>query len=378
MKYDWTIVGAGFVGCVCAERIAARGERVLLIDARDHLGGNAYDCVNEHGHTIHRYGPHVFHTNSRRVSDYLSRFTEWTRYEHRAVGLVGGRMVPIPFNLTSVEILFPCEAAAIKKSLVTAYGFGSKVPILSMRASADGRIRDLADYVYDNVFVGYTRKQWGLDPYELDASVTARIPVYVSYDDRYFQDEFQNMPTPGYAEMFRRMISNRNIHVELNTKVVSYSDILGNIIYTGAIDEFFNYEYGQLEYRSLEFDFQTYCVGRHQVVGQVNYPNNHDFTRTTEFAHFYGRQDDSTTVCVEYPRAYVPGKTIPYYPVPRRQNVELHACYEKLAAIEAPNIIFAGRLADYRYYNMDQAVGRALSVIDKKVMRHAIQQEPST
>lgn len=369
--YDWLIVGAGYTGAIIAERLATQaGKKSLVIDRRDHIAGNAYDQRNDAGVLYHQYGPHIFHTNSQMVADYLSQFTEWMPYEHRVLGSISGRLIPIPFNLTSLQILFPkAEADRLAAILVDAYGMDQKVTILKMRESPVQGVRDLADFIYENVFLGYTTKQWGLSPEQLSPSVTARVPVYISYDDRYFQDSFQNMPKHGYTKMFERMLKQDGVDVSLNTDI---KDVCGEItydrlLYTGAIDEFFNYELGELPYRSLEFSFQTYRQRRHQAAGQVNYPVSHDFTRITEMSYLTQERSDMTTVAIEYPIAHVPGKTVPYYPIPRDENQELHNKYIDLAKREAPNITFAGRLGDYRYYNMDQAVASAISLFEKRI-----------
>lgn len=368
-RYDALIVGAGFTGAVVAERLARQcGKTVLVVDSRDHIAGNAYDARNADGILCHRYGPHIFHTNSQKVVDYLSAFTEWMPYEHRVVAMIDGRLVPVPFNLTSLNILFPqVEAARLEALLVDSYGMEQKVPILKMRESAHQGIRDLADYIYRNVFLGYTTKQWGLKPEELSPSVTARVPVHISRDDRYFQDSFQNMPRAGYTAMFRRMLDHENITVSLDT---AYDDVrdqvsCDRVLYTGEIDAYFGFALGELPYRSLRFDFRTYHVPRHQPTAQVNYPVSHDFTRITEMGHLTQEWDGRTTVAIEYPQAHVPGETVPYYPIPRDENNALHARYLDLAAREAPEMVFAGRLGDYRYYNMDQAVARALTLFEK-------------
>lgn len=370
--YNWLIVGAGYTGAVVAERLASQsGKTALVIDRRNHIAGNAYDRRNDAGVLYHQYGPHIFHTNSQAVADYLSAFTEWLPYEHRVLGMVDGRIIPIPFNLTSLEILFPkAEADRLAKILIEAYGIDQKIPILKMRESPVQGVRDLADFIYKNVFYGYTTKQWGLEPEQLSPSVTARVPVHISYDDRYFQDTFQNMPKEGYTKMFERILAQQGVDVSLNTDLADLGSEVtyDRLLYTGAIDEYFGYTLGELPYRSLDFNFQTYRQQRHQAVGQINYPVSHDFTRITEMGHLTQEWSDVTTVAIEYPVAHVPGQTVPYYPIPRDENQELHNRYVALAGKEAGNVLFAGRLGDYRYYNMDQAVGRALALFSKSIV----------
>ena len=369
--YDFLITGAGYTGAILAERLASQaGKKVLVIDRRDHIAGNAYDRRNDDGVLFHQYGPHIFHTNSDKVATYLSQFTEWLPYEHRVVGSIDGRLIPIPFNLTSLEILFPgADAKRLGAMLVETYGMDKKVPILKMREHESQGIRDLADFIYKNVFYGYTTKQWGLEPEELSPSVTSRVPVHVSYDDRYFQDSFQNMPKQGYTKMFERILDHPNIEVALNSEFADIRDQVsyGQLVYTGALDEFFNYELGELPYRSLRFDFQTYRQKRHQSVGQINYPISHDFTRITEMGHLTQQWGDVTTVAIEYPQSHIPGETVPYYPIPRDENNELHKRYLAFAKKEAGNVIFCGRLGDYRYYNMDQAAASALALFEQIV-----------
>jgi UDP-galactopyranose mutase len=369
--YDWLIVGAGYTGSVMAERLATQcGKTALVIDRRNHIAGNAHDRYNDAGVLYHQYGPHVFHTNAPFIADYMSQFTEWMPYEHRTLGNIDGRLIPIPFNLTSLQILFPkAEAERLGQILIDTYGMEQKVPILKMRENPVQGIRDLADFIYQNVFYGYTTKQWGLEPEQLSPSVTARVPVFVSYDDRYFQDTFQNMPKEGYTRMFQRMLDRDGIDVSLNTDIKDIGDEISydRLLYTGAIDEYFGYSLGELPYRSLNFDFQTYRQRNHQAVAQLNYPMSHDFTRISEMGHMTQQWSDVTTVAIEYPIAHVPGQTEPYYPIPRDENQELHNKYVDLARREAGNAIFCGRLGDYKYYNMDQAIGRALSVFEKQI-----------
>jgi UDP-galactopyranose mutase len=369
IQCDYLIVGAGFVGSVLAERLASqKNKKIIVLDRREHIAGNAHDRRNEYGILYHQYGPHIFHTNSDKVFEYLSQFTEWLPYEHRVVGVIDGRLIPIPFNLTSLEILFTAEKAArLKDKLVQQYGMDNKVSVLEMLKNTDAEISDLAEYIYKNVFLGYTIKQWGLTPEELAPSVTARVPIYISYDDRYFQDTHQQMPKYGYTKLIQNILNNNNIEIRLNQDYKNVKKIYQyeKLIYTGAIDEFFDYELGYLPYRSLRFDFQIYRQKRHQSTGQVNYPNSNDFTRITEMSYLTQEQGDKTMVAIEYPMPHVPGKTVPYYPIPRDENNLLHEKYLELAKQKAPNVIFAGRLGDYRYYNMDQAVASALAIFSK-------------
>ena len=369
--YDWIVIGAGFTGATLAERIATQlGKKVLIVDRRDHVGGNAYDFRNEHGILIHRYGPHIFHTNSKRVWDYLSQFTEWRPYYHRVLAYVDGKAVPVPFNLNSLSALFPAAyAEKLENSLLSKYRYGEKVPILAMREQDDGDLRFLADYIYKNVFEGYTKKMWELRPDELDASVTSRVPVFISRDDRYFQDQFQAMPKSGYTALFKKMLDHPNIHVLLNA---DYRDVQGEIkcdrlVYTGQIDTYFDYMHGQLPYRSLRFDFDTLHSERVQEVGTVNFPNEYDFTRTTESKILTGDNSPYSTLITEYPQAFVPGANDPYYPIPREENKQRYRLYREEADRLKGKVVFAGRLADYIYYNMDQVVARALKVFETEV-----------
>ncbi len=371
MKVDWLIVGAGYSGCVLAERIATQlGQQVLIVERRDHIGGNAYDYYNEHGILVHKYGPHIFHTKSKKVWDYLSEFTEWRPYFHHVLGVIEGKKVPIPFNLNSLYELFPPHyAQKLEDLLLENFGFGVKVPILKLRESASGDLSFLAEYIYNNVFLHYTMKQWELKPEELDKGVTGRVPVYISRDNRYFQDSYQAMPKLGYTEMFRRMLSHPNIKVLLNA---DYREVVKDIkfnrmIYTGPVDTFFDYMHGELPYRSLRFHHETLDRENYQEVGTVNYPNNYDITRITEQKYLSGQTSPKTTLVMEYPQAYIPEKNDPYYPIPREENRQLYELYVKESQKLNGSVIFAGRLAEYKYYNMDQAALRALGLFEKEV-----------
>ena len=373
---DWLIVGAGLTGCTFAERIAAElGQRVILIDSRNHVGGNAYDYYNSDGILVHKYGPHIFHTNSQRVWDYLSRFTSWRPYFHQVLGVVEGHKVPVPFNLNSIAELFPKGLASrLEDALLRSFPYGAKVPILKMLQSEDGigadkDLRFLADFVYKNVFLGYTIKQWGLKPEELDPSVTARVPIHVSRDNRYFQDTYQSMPADGFSAMFERMLAHRNIRIMLQTDFRSIEREISHkrLIFTGPMDEYFDTLHGGLPYRSLKLDFETVGTERYQETGTVNFPNEHALTRCTEFKYLTGQTHAKTTIAREYPCPYVPGETVPYYPVPRAENAGLYGKYLDEAKKLKGKVVFAGRLADYKYYNMDQAVAHALKVFEQQV-----------
>lgn len=374
MRVDWLIVGAGFTGAILAERIATQlGQKVLVVEKRDHIAGNAFDYFDENGVLVHKYGPHIFHTNSRRVWDYLSQFTEWRPYYHRVLAMVEGKLVPVPFNINSLYALFPSKyAERLEEKLIGSYGFGVKVPILKMKEAEDSDLRILAEYIYKNVFYGYTTKQWELKPEELDPSVTGRVPVNISRDDRYFQDTFQAMPKHGYTAMFQRILSHRNIKVLLNT---DYREVVqelrfNRMIYTGPMDAYFDYVHGFLPYRSLRFDLQYQEAPQLQEVGQINYPNEHTFTRITEFKHLTGQKHSGTTIAIEYSQPHVPGETVPYYPIPREENRQHYEVYQNEANKLRRAVLFAGRLADYKYYNMDQAAARALKLFEDEVSKH--------
>jgi UDP-galactopyranose mutase len=373
MKVDWLIVGAGFTGLVLAERIASQlGEKVLVVERRNHIGGNAYDHYDENGIMVHRYGPHLFHTNSEKVWRYLSQFTEWHPYYHRVLALVDGKKVPVPFNLNSLYAVFtPGYASKLEELLLKHYGFGSKVPILKLRQEASGELHFLAEYVYEKVFYGYNLKQWDLTPEELSPSVTGRVPIYISRDDRYFQDKYQAIPKHGYTQMLQRMANHPNIKVLLNTDYREIADQVkfDSMVYTGLIDEFFDYVHGELPYRSLQFEFSYHLVDAYQEAAQVNYPNEQAYTRITEYKHITGQRAYGTTVSIEYPLAYRRGQNLPYYPVPREANRKRYNHYLSEAESLNNSVLFAGRLADYKYYNMDQAVARALGVFEKQVAR---------
>ena len=354
--YDWLIVGAGFAGSVLAERLAnERGERVLVVDRRNHIGGNAYDRYDDAGILIHQYGPHIFHTNSKAIFDYLSAFTAWRPYEHRVLGQVDDRLVPIPINLDTVNTLY---GLSLTSEELEGWFAARAEPVAEIRTSEDVVISKVGRELYEKFFRGYTRKQWGIDPSELDRSVTARVPTRTNRDDRYFTDEFQFMPAQGYTRMFENMLRSPNIHVLLQTDYRDIKDVIPHrrTIFTGPIDEYFGFRFGKLPYRSLQFRHETLDREQHQPVGTVNYPMSEDYTRISEYKHLTGQVHPKTSITFEYPSA----EGDPYYPIPRPENAELFKKYERLA-LATPDVWFVGRLATYRYYNMDQVVGQALA-----------------
>ncbi len=358
--FDYLIVGAGFAGSVLAERLASgSGKRVLLIDRRNHIGGNAYDHYNEDGLLIHKYGPHIFHTNSREVFEYLGMFTEWRQYEHHVLASVDGQLLPIPINLDTINRLYGLNLTS--QDLPKFYESVAE-PRDPVRTSEDVVISKVGRELYEKFFRNYTRKQWDLDPSQLDAQVTARVPVRFNRDNRYFTDTYQSMPLYGYTRMFERMLEHPNIKVMLNTdyrEVVNYVRFR-EMIFTGPVDEYFNFIYGKLPYRSLNFKFETLNKEWYQPEAVVNFPNEHLYTRVTEFKHLTGQEHPKTTIVYEYPCA----EGDPYYPIPRPENAELYKQYQKLAA-STPGVHFAGRLGTYKYYNMDQVVAQALTLYSK-------------
>lgn len=382
-SFDVLIAGAGYAGAVCARSLAEGGKRVLVLERRSHVGGNAYDCPDEAGVLIHQYGPHIFHTNDSRVFAWLSRFTQWRDYQHRVVADIpdekGGRMrYPVPFNLTSLETAFgPEEGKRLGDKLIAAYGAEKKVTILELRQNPDPEISALADYVYEHVFVHYTMKQWGQKPEDIDPNTTARVPVFLSRDDRYFQDACQGMPLEGYTPMFQKMLDHPNIKVELGADALERLDLSGDVlkvdgvpfegevIYTGQADELFRFQYGPLPYRTLDFRFETLEKDDFQGYGTVNYTVDQDYTRITEFKHLTGQVlPGKTTIVKEYSRAYggILGE-IPYYAIINPENNALYGQYKALAD-RFPNLHLLGRLAEYKYYNMDAIAGRALDLAE--------------
>jgi UDP-galactopyranose mutase len=358
--FDYLIVGAGFAGSVLAERLAAGSDKkVLICDKRPHIGGNAYDHFNDAGLLVHKYGPHIFHTNSREVFQYLSRFTEWRSYQHRVRASVDGQIVPIPINLDTINSLYGLNLTSFQ---VEEFFKSVAEPREQIRTSEDVVVSTVGRELYEKFFRNYTRKQWGLDPSELDASVTSRVPTRTNRDDRYFSDKYQAMPLHGYTRMFERMLDHPNIKILLNC---DYRDVEKDIpfrkmIYTGPVDTFFDYRYGKLPYRSLEFKHETHDMTTYQEAPVVNYPNDQLYTRITEFKYLTGQVHSKTSIVYEFPQA----EGDAYYPVPRQENADLYAKYKALADATA-DVYFVGRLATYKYYNMDQIVAQALTQYGK-------------
>lgn len=382
--FDALVVGAGYAGAVTARALAEKGRRVLVLERRDHVAGNAYDRPDQAGVLIHQYGPHIFHTNDKRVFDWLSRFTQWRDYRHRVIANIpddkGERMTyPVPFNLTSLETAFGLEEGKrLGDKLIAAYGPEKKVTILELRQNADPEISALADYVYEHVFVHYTMKQWGQKPEDIDPATTARVPVFLSRDDRYFQDAYQGMPLEGYTPMFERMLAHPNITVELGCDALERLDVSGDalkvdgepfagqVIYTGQADELFKFRFGPLPYRTLNFQFETLDQDDFQGYGTVNYTVDREYTRITEFKHLTGQVlPDKTTIVKEYSKAYggILGE-IPYYAIINPANRALYEQYRGLAE-RFGNLHLLGRLAEYQYYNMDAIAARALDLAER-------------
>ncbi len=373
--YDYIIIGSGFAGAVVAQKMAEKGKKVLILEKRDHIGGNCYDENDEHGILIHKYGPHIFHTNSKEVYDYLSKYTKWYDYSHEVVANLNGNFIPVPFNLNTLKIVYGEEKAQkLREKLIDQYGYGTRVPILKLRENTDEDIRAIADFVYENIFLKYTMKQWGQTPEQIDPEVTGRVPVLISEDNRYFQDKYQGMPLEGFTLLFKNMLSQEGITVRLNTdakQVLSFKEdgiyfeddkFEGKIVYTGPIDELFDCKYGRLPYRTLRFDMTYLAEEDYQPKAVVNYTVSEDFTRITEFKKLTGQKAEGTTIMKEYPLAYT-GKAgeIPYYAISSEDNINMYNKYVELIK-KYDNMYLLGRLAEYKYYNIDGIVEKALNL----------------
>jgi UDP-galactopyranose mutase len=382
--FDTIIVGSGFAGSVLAERLASqKNKKVLIIEKRNTVAGNCYDCTDEHGVLIHKYGPHLFHTDNKEVFNYLGKFTTWINYQHQVLALVDGQKIPIPFNLNSLSMVFPSSlASSLERKLINKYGFDVKIPILDLVKEEDDELKYLADFIYKKVFANYTAKQWGCSPEEISPEVTARVPVFISRDNRYFQDKYQAIPKQGYTRLFTNILDHENIRIMLNTDckdVLSFDcdsgvvkvfgqPFSGDFIYTGMIDELFDWRFGELPYRSLQFDFEHLTQDFYQQATTENYPDNYDFTRITEFKRMSGQEIKGTTIVREFPQDYdrtEVGKNTPYYPILNDNNRRRYNQYFELSQ-QFNNLTLVGRLAEYRYYDMDDIVARALEVYQEK------------
>ena len=357
--FDYLVVGAGFAGATIAERLAAHaGKKVLVCDKRPHIGGNAYDHYDEAGILVHKYGPHIFHTNSREVFEYLSRFTRWRPYQHRVIASVDGQLLPIPINLDTINRMYGTKFTSFE---LEQYFQSVAERVEHVRTSEDVIVSKVGRELYEKFFRNYTRKQWALDPSDLDATVTSRVPVRTNRDDRYFTDTYQVMPLHGYTRMFERMLTHPNIKILLNADYREVERIPhAEVLFTGPVDEFFDYRFGKLPYRSLQFTFETRDVPVAQPGPVINYPNENAYTRVTEFKYLTGQEHPKTTLVYEFPKA----EGDPYYPVPQPQNAALYRKYQELAET-TPGVHFLGRLGTYKYYNMDQVVAQALTLYSK-------------
>ncbi len=379
--FDYLVVGCGFAGAVIAERVATQlNKKVLIVEERKHVGGNCYDFKDENSILIHKYGPHLFHTNNKKVFNYLSSFTEWDIYHHEVLAMIDGKKVPIPFNINTLYEVFPeTVAKKIEEKLLNEYEYNLKIPILELKKSTDKDLQFLADFVYEKIFLHYTAKQWGMKPEDMDGAVTARVPIFIGRDNRYFNDSYQAVPLDGYTELFNNMLNNKNIKLMLNTDFKEICEIKddefylfekkfnGKVIYTGQIDELFNCKFGELPYRSVDMKFETINKKKYQEAGTVNYPNNYDFTRITEFKYIHPSNSEKTTILKEYPQEYIKDVNTPYYPIFTDKNqckFNQYAEYSK----RFDNLILLGRLAEYKYYDMDDMVERALEVFEKEIL----------
>lgn len=376
--YDCIIIGCGCAGATVARVMAEAGKKVLVLEKRSHIAGNCYDTKDEHGILIHLYGPHIFHTNKKNVYDFLSRFTEWYPYSHEVLANIHGQLVPVPFNLNTLKTAFPDKADSLTEKLITRYGKGSRVPILELMNDEDEDIQAIAKYVYENIFLRYTMKQWGQKPEEVDSSVTARVPVLISEDNRYFQDTYQGMPLNGYTEMFANMLNHENITTRLScdaSTVLKFQDgsiyfeeelFTGQVVFTGQADELFGYSHGMLPYRTLDFVFENYPQEHYQPVGVVNYTVSEDYTRITEFKYLTNQKlSESTTIVKEYSKSYEKDKNqIPYYAILNEKNLAQYSQYAEEAS-RYPKLTLLGRLAEYKYYNIDAIVDKALNVAEE-------------
>jgi len=381
MIFDYVIVGSGFAGAVLAERIATElDKKVLIIEKRKHIGGNCFDFKDENNIIIHKYGPHIFHTNDKEVFNYICKFTNIRIFHHKVLAYIDGKKVPIPFNFNTLYQVFPDTLAKrIEKKLLEKYELNSKVSILELQSEEDSDLKLLSNFIFQKIFLNYTVKQWGLTPDEIDKSVMSRVPVFMGKDNRYFTDKYQFIPTNGYTSLFNKMLNNKNIKIMLQTDFHEIAELKknkffifgnefkGKVIYSGAIDELFGYRFGELPYRSLKFEPETVNTEYYQETAQVNYPNDYDFTRITEFKHFHNVKSNDTVIFREYPEKFKRGKNSRFYPVLTEKNLKLYQKY-RIFARKYKNLILIGRLAEYKYYNMDEIIKKSLEIFQNKIL----------
>jgi UDP-galactopyranose mutase len=380
--FNYIIVGSGFAGAVLAERIAnVLDKKVLIIEKRNHIGGNCYDYKNIDNIIVQKYGPHIFHTDYKSIFDYISNFTDWHFYLHKVLAFIDGKKVPLPFNLNTIYDLFPKTLAELfENKLLMKYGYDSQINIIELLKEKDQDIQLLSNYIYNKIYKNYTAKQWGLNPEDIDPKVIARVPIYISKDNRYFLDKYQGVPKEGFSKIFERMLNHKNIKILLNT---DYKEILkidfenkkiymlgqefkGKLIYTGMLDDIFDSKFGKLPYRSANLIFETIDEEYYQEVSVVNYPNDFDFTRITEFKHIYPTISNRTTILKEYPTSYQANKNTPFYPILTEENKSIYERYKEEAE-KIENLVLVGRLAEYRYYDIDDIVKRALEIFEDKI-----------
>lgn len=363
IKDNNLVIGCGLSGSVIARLIAEKGGKVLIIDKKNHIGGNIYDYRDENGICIHKYGSHIFHTNNEKVWKFIKRFTDFNTYMHKVIAIIDGIETTIPFNINTLYDVFPKSLAErLENKLLQKFKYNTKVPILEFKKQDDEDLKFLADYVYEKVFLHYTAKQWGKNPDEIDGAVTARVPVYISKDSRYFQDKYQGIPLNGYTKMVEKILDHPNIKVKLNTEYNKSFTSYNHIFCTGSIDEFFDYKYGELPYRSVNFKFETHNCEYYQSNAVVNYPCNYDFTRIHEYKYYLNDKSEKTVIAKEYSEPFKKGKNDRYYPIESTANL---AVYEKYKKEKPNNVYFLGRLGDYKYYNMDKAIERAINLFEE-------------
>jgi len=362
----YLVVGAGISGATIANCISQDVKNTIdVIDKHPYVGGNCYDYLDKSGITIHNCGSHIFHTNSKEIWEYVHLFSPFNSYKHRVLVIIEGHGVPLPFSLITLHKVLPDTVAdTIERKLLACYPYGSSIPIRNLMTHLDDDLSFITQFIYEKIFLHYTEKQWGKSPEDVDASITARVPIVLNRDAHYFQDTYQGIPICGYTEMIRRMLDRPNITISLNTgfKDINNLEEYDRIFFTGPVDELMDYQLGVLPYRSERFVLETHNCVFYQEVAVVNYPNGEDFTRIHEYKHYLNDKSPVTVIAKEYPEEFVPGKNEPYYPVPGKENEELHRKYIELAQKKYPNMVFLGRLGDYKYYNMDQAVARAMEV----------------